>query len=387
MKKILMYSTGELLANNLTGGMKRFIELYKYLIKENYDIDLCCADSKEKLKNYGIISKYQLIQKKSKNFFIPSGLLMFLKNIKTLIKIRNYKYEKVIVFDIAQSFYLVLLKVKNINLLLRQDFIGYRKIMIKGSIKSTFLQRIYLKIIILCERYTLKNVNKIILQCEYDRKELIKRHPKLKDKIIKMSYIQINNVNTEWIIKKSKKNLNTQEHKKNSGDFTLGFIGNFSDSRKGHDLYLKVLEKIILENKVKIKALIIGGGKEEESYRKKYKKYENIIFLGRVDNPIQYIKICDLVVVPSKADSCPNVVLEALYNNVAVIASNRGGIPEILKEENCMFELNLEKLEKKIKFYLEEKNIFELKYLQLKIKKDLEFNWGKKIINIILTDN
>ena len=211
MKKILMYSTGELLANNLTGGMKRFIELYKYLIKENYDIDLCCADSKEKLKNYGIISKYQLIQKKSKNFFIPSGLLMFLKNIKTLIKIRNYKNEKVIVFDIAQSFYLVLLKVKNINLLLRQDFIGYRKIMIKGSIKSTFLQRIYLKIIILCERYTLKNVNKIILQCEYDRKELIKRHPKLKDKIIKMSYIQINNVNTEWIIKKSKKNRPKRE--------------------------------------------------------------------------------------------------------------------------------------------------------------------------------
>lgn len=387
MKKILMYSTGELLGNNLTGGMKRFIELYKCLIKEKYDIDLCCADSKEKLNNYRIISKYQLIQKKSKNFFIPSGLLMFLKNIKTLISIKNYKYDKIIVFDIAQSFYLVLLKVKNINLLLRQDFIGYRKIMIEEGIKSNFLQYIYLNMLLLCERYTLKNVTKIILQCEYDRKELIKRHPKLKDKIMKISYIQINNINTEWIIEKSKKDLNIQNHTRNLDNFTIGFIGNFSDSRKGHDLYLKVLEKIILENKVKLKALIIGGGKEEKIYREKYKKYEEIVFLGRVENPIQYMKICDLVVVPSKADSCPNVVLEALYNNIAVIASNRGGIPEILKEENCLFELKLEKLEEKIKFYLEEEKISKLKYLQLKMRKNLEFNWGEKIINIVLNDS
>ena len=63
-------------------------------------------------------------------------------------------------------------------------------------------------------------------------------------------------------------------------------------------------------------------------------QYKNFIYLKFISNKkVQhYMKKASIVVVPSIwNDPCPLTLIEALSNSCAVITSDRGGIPEIVK--------------------------------------------------------
>ncbi|MBI5747963.1 MAG: glycosyltransferase family 4 protein [Nitrospinae bacterium] len=62
----------------------------------------------------------------------------------------------------------------------------------------------------------------------------------------------------------------------------------------------------------------------------------NVLFLGErlhSDIPV-YINASELLLLPSLCEGCPNVVLEALACGTPVIASNVGGVPEIITSED-----------------------------------------------------
>jgi glycosyltransferase involved in cell wall biosynthesis len=61
-------------------------------------------------------------------------------------------------------------------------------------------------------------------------------------------------------------------------------------------------------------------------------------FQGKSDNPLEWMTKADLVIVPSIFDSYPNVVLEALHVGVPVIGSRAGGIPDMLRHDELLFE-------------------------------------------------
>jgi glycosyltransferase involved in cell wall biosynthesis len=52
-------------------------------------------------------------------------------------------------------------------------------------------------------------------------------------------------------------------------------------------------------------------------------------FVGRVENPADYIQLFDVACLPSMREACPNVILEYLAMGRAVVASRAGGIPEL----------------------------------------------------------
>ena len=120
--------------------------------------------------------------------------------------------------------------------------------------------------------------------------------------------------------------------------------------------------------------MIIGNGILESELKRQLTDLQiDIAFFGRVDRSkiIDYYSIMDVMVLPSKNEGLPMVLLEALACCVPCVGSNVGGIPEILGDENT-FELNsefLENISNKVVSYLENPGIgaFDLETFDLNI--------------------
>lgn len=377
MQKILMYSPAKLFTNNQTGGTKRFIELTKYMQKF-YSVDLCCQDNSEILETNELKAKFQFKEATTNVLnWLPPEARRLLHNRKLIQCIKQENYDSVICFDVPPTIGLCLFGVKNIVLMIRKDLIGYERV--TNQNQNTWRQRSKLAYLWLCEEICLRKVKCIITQCEYDKQQLLKRHKRLAKRIEPKFRIQINNVNPSWIQSKS---VATNVATRDEG-FRVCFIGNFNDERKGHRILLEAAR--MLQNKsYDIEWEIIGAGHAMETFRDMYEN-EKIKFHGRLDNPIKLLKECSLLVVPSYADSCPNTVMEALYNAIPVIGSRAGGIPEILQDDEFMFELTADSIAERIQFlYNNRTSLKKMKEKQGQRKEELQFDWAEKISTIIL---
>ncbi|MEO8637691.1 MAG: glycosyltransferase [Candidatus Taylorbacteria bacterium] len=81
--------------------------------------------------------------------------------------------------------------------------------------------------------------------------------------------------------------------------------------------------------------LIIGDGEEKENLEKliKSKGLENhVVLLGTIENAALYLKAFDIFTLTSTTEGLPYAILEAGQTELAVIASNVGGIPEIIEQ-------------------------------------------------------
>ena len=132
---------------------------------------------------------------------------------------------------------------------------------------------------------------------------------------------------------------------------------------------------------------IIGGGEYLDEFIELYQG-NNVTFTGRLKTPSSIMLKSDLVVVPSRTDSCPNVVLESLNLGIPVIGSRVGGIPELLIDDNALFDLNVDSLVKCVKNLKENSELLtEIEKKQQKRKNDLTFNWGERITEKILNSS
>ena len=379
--KILLYNSGEIFTDNLTGGIRRFRELAYYLasgkLKVNgirVDSDLCCADDQKILRKYGLVSAYQMRGNTGKPFILPE-LQRYALNKNVLREIRDAKYDAVVVFDVPQAIGLCLAGIANIVLMIRKDMIGYE--VINSSRNRGIKKRVKFALQWVCEYICLKRAMVIVCQCKYDKKVLLRRHRVLAQKIKNNFVIQINNVNPSWICESSKVGDSGSDQYENK--LKVYFIGGFDNPRKGQDVFLDTAEQILKERQ-DISFHLIGGGAGLEEYKRKY-SCQDIQFLGRKESPINELSRADLLVVPSFADSCPNTVLEGLYSHTPVIGSNAGGIPEILMDRNALFEPNSNSLKKKIIELADDgEKIRCLVHKQEKRKSQLEFNWAQIIL-------
>lgn len=80
------------------------------------------------------------------------------------------------------------------------------------------------------------------------------------------------------------------------------------------------------------KLLMVGDGPERAAAERRALELdvaEDVVFLGKVKNPIEPLLISDLLVLPSETESFGLVALEAFAAGVPVISTNVGGLPEV----------------------------------------------------------
>ncbi|HOV15598.1 MAG TPA: glycosyltransferase family 4 protein, partial [Spirochaetota bacterium] len=99
--------------------------------------------------------------------------------------------------------------------------------------------------------------------------------------------------------------------------------------------------KTLLEKRSDFKIYLVGKGNQKEiniykNFISENNLNNNIEFVGLVKNELvkYYFKIAEFSILPSYSEGLPLVILESLATGVPAIATNVGGIPEIIKDNS-----------------------------------------------------
>lgn len=106
---------------------------------------------------------------------------------------------------------------------------------------------------------------------------------------------------------------------------------------KGLEFLLKAFSDL---NRPDLDLIIIGDGplkKQLTAMCQSHNIADRVIFKGemRHDKLLAWYNAADLFCLPSLREGCPNVVIEALACGTPVVASNVGGIPDLVTSDNC----------------------------------------------------
>jgi glycosyltransferase involved in cell wall biosynthesis len=118
-----------------------------------------------------------------------------------------------------------------------------------------------------------------------------------------------------------------------STQFVVAMIASFGKN-KDWNCYLKAA-KHIMKKRQDITFLAVGTGVMWDQMNQKLTESErdNIKMLGRRDDVDELLQICDLTVLTSNhGEGISNSILESMAFGVPVIATNKGGTPEIVSE-------------------------------------------------------
>jgi glycosyltransferase involved in cell wall biosynthesis len=112
------------------------------------------------------------------------------------------------------------------------------------------------------------------------------------------------------------------------------WVGTISElhKTKGLNYVIEAISKI----KNNIIFIIIGEGEKRKELEEQIIKLglSNKVFLvGKVDNASTYLKAFDIFTLSSITEALPYVLLEAGYAGLPIVASNVGGIPEIIEND------------------------------------------------------
>lgn len=139
----------------------------------------------------------------------------------------------------------------------------------------------------------------------------------------------------------------------NSNMKIILFIGTVS-KRKGVDLLIKAFKELV-KYRNDLKLVIIGNLEEDLKYSISREMNMFIFFLGEIKNIYDYLNVASLVVLPSRTDTFPFVMLETAVSGKPFLGADLEGISEYIEdsENGLLFEPgNANDLEHKINMLL-----------------------------------
>lgn len=197
---------------------------------------------------------------------------------------------------------------------------------IKLISRESNLPSIYEKYFIIKWIYktTYKNYTKIIVQSDDMYSDLNVNFGIPKSKLVKIN----NPIDYDYIFSKVNEKTAISFSREKINLLAAGRLTH----QKGFDLLVKELSKI---TDINYHLNIIGTGEMKQELLKLIsllKLEEKVSLVGNVQNPFMYMKNSDVLILSSRFEGFPNVVLESLLCGTPVLANTcLGGITEIIK--------------------------------------------------------
>ena len=121
----------------------------------------------------------------------------------------------------------------------------------------------------------------------------------------------------------------------------IGFVGRLTEVKD--PLLFMEMVKTLHKSMDDLSFVIIGNGPLVDVLENEIRKYElegAVTLVGFTSDSISAISSLDLLVLTSRNEGIPNVILEAFVCQVPVLAVNVGGIPELIKDEKSGLLVN-----------------------------------------------
>jgi glycosyltransferase involved in cell wall biosynthesis len=304
MKKKILFIIHEL---TMGGAERVLVNLINNIDRDKFEIHLAIFNNEGELKND---LKEDIIVHDLKSKKVRKGIFKLYKLIK--------KLKPDIIFS----------GIAHVNLMLavlipflskKIKFIARETNTVSEEIKN-YKYKVLIKILY---KIFYKNYDLIISQSNFMKNDLIKNFSILENKLVVIN----NPLDVDKINRMKKDYISCIFEKRKINLLAVGGLR----YQKGFDLLLKSFS--LLDKNFHL--FIIGEGKEKTNLKKLAKelKIENRVhFLGFQFNPYKFMSKADLLVISSRYEGFPNVVLEANACGLPVVAFDcPGGTKEIIK--------------------------------------------------------
>lgn len=117
-----------------------------------------------------------------------------------------------------------------------------------------------------------------------------------------------------------------EKHKSVEKKIVLGFVSSYLTLGKGYDILLEAWDEISMKHP-EITLLYIGAEIPEVSFK-------NVIYRGNLKTNFEladFYNAIDILILPSREDNLPNVMLEAMACGTPVIAFENGGMKDYIE--------------------------------------------------------
>lgn len=126
----------------------------------------------------------------------------------------------------------------------------------------------------------------------------------------------------------------------NKRSFIIGTAGSLTAFLKGQDICIKAISELKKKG-IFVKYELAGVGDPSRLLRiaRKYDVEEQVVVLGQLshESMADWFNNLDIYVHPSRSEGLPRTIIEALFSSVPCLASNVGGIPELIQRD-CLFD-------------------------------------------------
>ena len=349
MKKLLFgaYSL------DIGGIEKALVILVNKLQEKGYDITLV-LEKKQGIFLNEIDPKIKIIEYAPSNSRnkIQRKIINLIKRIKFTLKYKN-KYDfsaSFATYSLPASF-IARTASKNCYLWGHADYLT----LFDGNaekMKEFFIERNFDKF------------KKIIFVSKEGKDSFIKVFPEMKEKTMVCNNLidanKILELSKEKIPEEDLSKINKLENTKKETTIFIN-VGRHQEKQKKLSRLIEAATMLKKDN-MNFKIIFIGDGPETEEYKKQVKNNQlenNIIFLGKKQNPYPYFKIADCVVLTSDYEGYPVVFLESFILEKPIITTKVSDYKEVENKYGFVTEKDTKDIYEKMKNFI--LNGFEIK--------------------------